>query len=94
MEKAPAKNFKRPKKSEVNYLPPHPQGETEESLENERVELLNEVRKRDNCQLIREKMAKTFSIRRQEVVNQEPAVSDLKERWPALFDAAQVNIFP
>ncbi|XP_049897557.1 uncharacterized protein LOC126388491 [Epinephelus moara] len=90
-EKAPAKNVKKPKKSEVNYLPAHPQGETEESLESERVELLNEVRKRHNCQIISAKMAKTFSIRRQEVVNQVPSVNDLKERWPALFDVAQVN---
>ncbi|XP_036004042.1 sterile alpha motif domain-containing protein 3-like isoform X2 [Fundulus heteroclitus] len=90
-EKAPAKNVKRPKKSEVTYLPPHPQEETEDSLEHERVELLNEVKKRDNCQIISEKMAKTFSIHRQEVVNQEPPVSDLKKRWPALFDATQIN---
>nr|XP_023646334.1 uncharacterized protein LOC111832844 isoform X2 [Paramormyrops kingsleyae] len=63
----------------------------EESLEYERVELLSEVRKRDNCQIISEKMAKTFSIRRQEVVNQAPKINDLKERWPALFDAVQIN---
>lgn len=88
-----AKNIKKPRKAEVNFLPPHPQGETEKSLEHERVGLLSEVKKRNNRQLISEKMAKTFSIRRQEVVNQAPPVSDLKDRWPALFDAAQVNIF-
>ncbi|KAK5613725.1 hypothetical protein CRENBAI_017150 [Crenichthys baileyi] len=44
------------KKAEANYLPPPPQGEIEESLEYERVELLNEVRKRDNSQIISEKM--------------------------------------
>ncbi|XP_039859685.1 uncharacterized protein LOC120716282 [Simochromis diagramma] len=36
-------------------------------------------------------MPKTFSIRRQEVVNQAPKINDLKERWPALFDAVQIN---
>ncbi|KAJ8394329.1 hypothetical protein AAFF_G00047360 [Aldrovandia affinis] len=36
-------------------------------------------------------MAKTFSIRRQEVVNQAPPVNDFQDRWPALFDAAQIN---
>ena len=77
----------------MNYLPPHPQGETEASLENERLELFNEVQKRDNHQAINEKMAKTFSIRRQEIVSIAPAVSDLMGRWPALFDAAQVSIF-
>ncbi|XP_037634305.1 sterile alpha motif domain-containing protein 3-like [Sebastes umbrosus] len=90
-EKASAKNIKKPRKAEVNYLPPHPQGETEGSLEHQRVELLNEVKKRNNCQTISEKMAKTFSSRRQEVVNLAPPVSDFKDRWPALFDAAQIN---
>lgn len=90
-EKAPAKNIKKPRKAEVNFLPPHPQGETEESLERERVELLNEVQMRNNYQIICEKMAKTFSIRRQEIVIHAPSVSDLKERWPALFCADQIN---
>ncbi|XP_030007097.1 sterile alpha motif domain-containing protein 3 [Sphaeramia orbicularis] len=90
-EKAPAKNIKKPKRAEVNYLPPHPQGETEGTLEHVRLELLDEVKKRNNCQVISEKMAKTFSIRRQEVVNQAPPISDLRDRWPALFDATQIN---
>lgn len=89
-EKAPAKNIKKPRKAEVKYLPPHPQGETEECLEQERVELLNEVKKRNNCQIINEKMAKTFSIHRQEVVNGEPPIREFRDRWPALFDAKQV----
>ncbi|XP_067299141.1 sterile alpha motif domain-containing protein 3 [Pseudorasbora parva] len=90
-EKAPAKNIKKPRKAEVNFLPPHPQGETEESLERERVELLNEVQMRNNYQIICEKMAKTFSIRRQEIVIHSPSVNDLKDRWPALFCADQIN---
>ncbi|XP_048024756.1 sterile alpha motif domain-containing protein 3 isoform X2 [Megalobrama amblycephala] len=90
-EKAPAKNIKKPRKAEVNFLPPHPQGETEESLELERLELLNEVKMRNNYQIISEKMAKTFSIRRQEVVSHAPSVIELKDRWPALFCADQIN---
>jgi len=85
--------IKKPKRAEVNFLPPHPQGETEESLENERVVLLNEVKMRNNYQIICEKMAKTFSFRRQEVVSHALSVSELKNRWPALFCADQVNIF-
>ena len=92
-EKAPAKNIKKPRKAEVNFLPPHPQGETEKCLEHERVDLLSEVKKRDNRRIISEKMAKTFSFRRQEVINDAPPVSVLKDRWPALFNAAQVNVF-
>ncbi|KAG1929083.1 sterile alpha motif domain-containing protein 3 [Pimephales promelas] len=90
-ERAPAKNIKKPRKAEVNFLPPHPQGETEESLENERVALLNEVKMRNNYQIICEKMAKTFSFRRQEVVSHALSVSELKNRWPALFCADQIN---
>nr|XP_057941384.1 sterile alpha motif domain-containing protein 3 [Doryrhamphus excisus] len=90
-EKAPAKNIKKPRRAEVNYFPPHPQGETEGTLEHVRLELLDEVKKRNNCQVISEKMAKTFSIRRQEVVNQAPQICDIRDRWPALFDATQIN---
>lgn len=90
-EQAPAKNVKKPKKAEVNYLPPHPQGETSGSLEKERVDLLCEVMKRDNCQVIAGKMGKTFSLRRQEIVYEAPAIRNFMERWPALFDATQVT---
>lgn len=49
-------NVKKPKKTEVNYLPPNPRGETDESLEKDCVELLYEVKKRDNSQIVNEKM--------------------------------------
>lgn len=40
----PAKNVKKAKKAEVNYCPSHPTGETDDSLENLRVELLTDVK--------------------------------------------------
>lgn len=86
----PTKSLKRAKKSEVNYLPPHPQGETDETLEKERIELLYEYKKRDNTKIINEKMAKTFSLRRNDVILNKPAVIDFKARWPALFELSQV----
>ncbi|XP_048857981.1 uncharacterized protein LOC125725256 [Brienomyrus brachyistius] len=36
-------------------------------------------------------MASTFAYRRQEVVNQEPAIKDFKDRWPALFCPKEIN---
>lgn len=136
-EQHAAKNCKRPRRAEVNYLPPHPSGETRDSLEVclsrcvdvsvsvweqgqcvlvwvststivcvgvrvwsnsrfihlevERQELLNEIKKKDNKKVIQEKMAKTFSIRRLEVVRGSPAVAEFKERWPALFCEAEVS---
>lgn len=57
------------------------------------MELLNEVKKRDNCQIISGKMARTVSICRQEVVNQAPSVSDLEDYDLLFFNEAHVNIF-
>ena len=85
---APAQNVKRPKKAEVNYLPPHPVGENDDTLEKERLELIEERKKRN---IIIE--FKTFSMRRVEVVTLSPAVSVFKERWPGLFSEAQVKMF-
>lgn len=89
---APAKNVKKPKKAEVNYLPPHPVGENQDSLEKDRLELINEMKKKNNEKVITAKMSKTFSTRRAEVVTLSPAVSVFKERWPALFSEAQVRV--
>ena len=86
-----AKNVKKPRKAEVNYLPPYPAGEDEESQEQERIQLLTEVRKRDNKKLVKDKMAKTFAHRRNEIVNQSPTLEDIKARWPALFEASNVS---
>ncbi|KAG9280697.1 hypothetical protein AMEX_G3437 [Astyanax mexicanus] len=86
-----AKNVKKPRKAEVNYLPPYPAGEDEESQENERIELLTELKKRDNDTLIKEKMAKTFAHRRHEIINQTPSIEDVKTRWPALFKASHLQ---
>lgn len=86
-----AKNVKRPRRAEVNYLPPYPAGEDEDSQEQKRIELLTEVRKRDNNKRIKEKMAETFAHRRNEVVNQNLNIEDIKARWPALFEESNVS---
>ncbi|XP_076879072.1 sterile alpha motif domain-containing protein 3-like isoform X2 [Brachyhypopomus gauderio] len=86
-----AKNVKKPRKAEVNYLPPYPAGEDEECQENERIELLTELKKRENDTLIKEKMAKTFAHRRHEIINQTPSIEDIKARWPALFKASHLQ---
>lgn len=58
------KRIKRPKKAEVNYLPPLPLGETDDTLEKDRVDLLKEMKKNKNEKIIGEKMEKSFSFRR------------------------------
>lgn len=86
-----ALNVKKPKRAEVNYCPEHPKGETTESLENLRMELLSEAKKRNNDHVVALKMEKTFSFRRQEVLQGQPMIAEFKSRWPALFTAREVR---
>lgn len=76
----------------MNFFPSLPSGETTESLEDERVALLTEVKKRNNEAVIKQKMHKTFSYRRKEVVQDAPAVYDFVSRWPALFTVSEVSM--
>lgn len=86
-----AKAVKKPRKAEVNYLPPYPPGEDEESLEQERILLLTEVMKRDNAMVIKDMMARTFPHRRNDVIIKSLGIEDLKSRWPALFEPCHVS---
>uniref|UniRef100_A0A3B4Z567 PB1 domain-containing protein n=1 Tax=Stegastes partitus TaxID=144197 RepID=A0A3B4Z567_9TELE len=90
-DRKPAKNIKKPRKSEVNYLPSHPAGETDSSLENVRLELIAASKMQDNGPLINDMMSRTYSCRRREVVGQAVQIAEFKERWPALFDPVQVH---
>nr|XP_029138132.1 transcription factor 12-like [Labrus bergylta] len=86
-----ALNVKKPRRAEVNYCPQHPKGETAESLEKERVALLSENKKNNNDHIVTLTMEKTFSYRRQEILAGEPLVADFKSRWPALFNAKEID---
>ncbi|KAK5883477.1 hypothetical protein CesoFtcFv8_019804 [Champsocephalus esox] len=87
----PAKNIKKPRRAESNHYPSLPFNETTESMEQERVALLSEVKKRNNVQTIRQKIARTFAFRRQEIVDKKTSVHEMIERWPALFEVQEVN---
>ncbi|KAK1895821.1 DNA helicase/primase complex-associated protein [Dissostichus eleginoides] len=58
-------------------------------MEQERVALLSEVKKRNNVQTIRQKMGQTFAFRRQEIVNKKTSLHEMIERWPALFEVQE-----
>lgn len=83
---------KKPKRAEVNFYPDYPAGENKQSLEEERLALLSEVQKKDNHQIIKHKMEKTFVYRRHEVIEDMPLMVDFKSRWPALFSEYEVNM--
>ncbi|XP_076733876.1 uncharacterized protein LOC143414098 [Maylandia zebra] len=57
----------------------------------ERLELLKEMKKKNNERAINEKMEKSFAMRRKEVVKDCPAIQDLLERWPSLFCENQIK---
>ena len=86
--------LKRARKSEVNFLPDLPEGKTQGSLEDERTEMVTEMKKRKiDWQQIKEMMNSTFSLRRKQIVEDEPPVADVRARWPALFSERQVKVF-
>ncbi|XP_026068469.1 sterile alpha motif domain-containing protein 3-like [Carassius auratus] len=85
------KQLKKPRRSETNFLPDMPDGETSSSLEEERKALLIEVTKKNpNNKFIDAAMARTYALRRKEIIEQEPLVSDIQTRWPALFTERQI----
>ncbi|KAI4876907.1 hypothetical protein NFI96_030219, partial [Prochilodus magdalenae] len=87
----PSKNLKKPRRSESNFLPNFPQGQDASALENSRQLLENEMKKRTpNAALVSQLMNQTFSLRRKEMVKEQPPVKHMLERWPALFRKQQV----
>uniref|UniRef100_A0A8C5AX65 Uncharacterized protein n=1 Tax=Gadus morhua TaxID=8049 RepID=A0A8C5AX65_GADMO len=86
--------LKRARKSEVNFLPSLPEGKTQRSLEDERTEMVTEKKKRKiDGQKIKEMMTSTFSLRRKQIVEDEPPVANVRARWPAMFSERQVKVF-
>lgn len=90
-QRTSANQVKKARRAEVNYCPDYPTGQSQETLEEERLSLLSEVTKRNNQQVIKEKMDKTFAYRRHEVIADKPFIAELKRRWPALFSEREVS---
>ncbi|KAA8578254.1 hypothetical protein FQN60_007325, partial [Etheostoma spectabile] len=63
-------NIKRPRRGEINFLPSYPQGETKDTLENQRLEMVEQFKKtvidRDMI-MIHQHMQRTFALRREEI---------------------------
>ncbi|KAK6319807.1 hypothetical protein J4Q44_G00089140 [Coregonus suidteri] len=68
-----------------------PQGRTLDSLVEERKTFEDEIKKKKpDLKRIDSLMRSTFALRRQEIVENEPLVSDVKSKWPALFSQRQI----
>ena len=78
--------LKKPKRGEVNHVPDYPENYDDDALEDQRCLLVDAMKKKGkDMELIRQKMDLTFSLRRKEIVEVEPMVLEIQERWPALF---------
>ncbi|XP_062293697.1 sterile alpha motif domain-containing protein 3-like [Scomber scombrus] len=87
-----SKRLKRARKSEVNFLPDFPEGKAQSDLETERSTMVSEMKKRKvDWNQIGEMMSNTFPLRRKEIVEDEPLVEQVKDRWPALFAEREIE---
>lgn len=87
-------NRKRKGGDEDGHVPDHPQYHDDSTLEEERVAVVDEIKKKLNdMTVIQQKMALTFSLRWREIVEGQPMVSEVQERWPALFSSDEVRLY-
>ncbi|KAL6485097.1 hypothetical protein MHYP_G00071420 [Metynnis hypsauchen] len=78
--------------SKITPYPNPPEGQSAVTSEEKRKIMLQEVQKREpNLQLLDELMTATFSQRRKEIIGDEPLISVVVERWPALFSERQIT---
>ena len=85
--------IKKPRRSESNYLPNQPVTETAESQQEAKNCLIEEFQKSTaDTYLIRNLMARTFSVRRREIVTEFPMMAVLLQDWPALFTREEVSV--
>ncbi|XP_057184230.1 sterile alpha motif domain-containing protein 3-like [Triplophysa rosa] len=83
---------KKPRRCETNFLPDLPQGKDREGLDKERDQIAVEMTKRTpDITFVDAAMSSTYSLRRQEVIEEEPPVSQMKVRWPTLFTERQIS---
>ena len=86
-------SIKRPR-GEMNFLPNYPHGETRQTLETQRLSMVEQFKRtameRDMTS-IHQHMHRTFALRHEEIVDLAPPVVELKDRWPALFCEAKVS---
>uniref|UniRef100_A0A8P4KEN1 Uncharacterized protein n=1 Tax=Dicentrarchus labrax TaxID=13489 RepID=A0A8P4KEN1_DICLA len=86
-----SKNNPDKERAEVNFLPNFPKGESQASLEEMRLQIMDEVQKsQQNLRLIESLMQMTFALRRQEIIQENPQVKDFLGKWPALWIESQL----
>ncbi|XP_059213846.1 sterile alpha motif domain-containing protein 3-like [Centropristis striata] len=86
------RKLKKARRSEINFLPDIPEGKSPDGLEIERIALIEEMKKKKrDGKMMDALMDSTFALRRKEIVDGEPPVSEIEDRWPALFSERQIS---
>ncbi|KAL7868757.1 hypothetical protein SRHO_G00101410 [Serrasalmus rhombeus] len=81
----PKQKLKKAKKAEVSFLPDIPEGKTQNVLEEERAAIVAEMKKkRVDWKKVTDMMASTFSLRRKEIVEQQPLVAEIEAEFARL----------
>ncbi|KAJ8332258.1 hypothetical protein SKAU_G00427410 [Synaphobranchus kaupii] len=62
-----------------------------EDQEQQRLQILSELKKRDGTTTSKQLMSNTLAHRRNVVVTLQLSITEIKERWPALFDESQIS---
>lgn len=76
----------------MTFLPDFAAGTTQSDYHMERSVVASQLKKRKfDWKQIDEMMKNTFPLRRKEIVEDEPPVTEIKDRWPALFSERQVS---
>ncbi|XP_035286162.1 uncharacterized protein LOC118234014 [Anguilla anguilla] len=88
----PKQKLKKAKKAEVNFLPDFPEGRTKNVLEEDRLAIIGEMKKKKaGMKKVNKMMVSIFSLQQKQIVEQEPPVAEVKTQWPALFTEQQAT---
>ncbi|KAK5608595.1 hypothetical protein CRENBAI_023404 [Crenichthys baileyi] len=73
-------------------MPGFPEDKSENDLEVERATVVNEMKKiKIDWKLVDKMMDNTYSLRRKKIGKDAPLVTQVQERWPALFFVPQIE---
>lgn len=80
-------SLKKTNRGEVNHLSDHPENYDDDTLEDERCVLV----KSGETWNLSVRRWNSFSLRRKEIIEVQPMVAEIQERWPALLIKEQVR---
>ncbi len=85
------RKVKKSKKGEVHFCPQRQEGDSVEAMEENWKKIEREMLKTNpDHDKVDELMVSTFAQRRREIIGDEPLITEVRNRWPALLQERQV----